>query len=399
MTLPTWLRRWWPLFKRLHRALTRLAGHAFRLLSPLYGGRGVPRSATARSVETAYLEPQSVTVHPGRAGVRVPRRPVSGEPADHELFASEIAASVPATFTLEITGGRLTGEFAAALTPGKILDLETSSYFGVWDWREHPVFLRPTLGEVEHISGTVLSLATRGTTQNYYHFLYDAIGRLGVLEESLGETRFDAVVVPHGTRYQRQLLDLVGLTERTDRLVQPLPGHTVSADRLLVPSNPNWALDAPPAIVSWLREHLRPSNPETGHCERLYLTRGQQPKTRRYVQEAELWPLLESRGFRMVDPGTLSVQEQIDLFSTAEAIVAPHGAALTNVTFSAPGVRVLELFASTYVHRGLWAICQAVGAEYRYVVADGPRGSGTGAYDDISIPPKRVLAALDTLLP
>ena len=89
------------------------------------------------------------------------------------------------------------------------------------------------------------------------------------------------------------------------------------------------------------------------------------------------------------------------MFSTAEAIVAPHGAGLTNVTFSPPGVRVLELFPSTYVHRGLWAICQALGADYRYLVADGrggPDGPNAGIADDVSIPAPRVLAAVDDLL-
>ena len=71
----------------------------------------------------------------------------------------------------------------------------------------------------------------------------------------------------------------------------------------------------------------------------------------------------------MLDPGTLSVQEQIDVFSGAEVIIAPHGAALTNITFSRPGVRVLEMFAGAYVHLGLWTIAEAVGGvHYRYLV-------------------------------
>ena len=138
-----------------------------------------------------------------------------------------------------------------------------------------------------------------------------------------------------------------------------------------------------------------------GASRRLYLTRGDVPRTRRFVEEPDLWPHLEKRGFARLDPGSISVQEQINIFSEAEVVVAPHGAALTNVTFSQPGVRVLEMFAASYVHLGLWAICQAVGADYRYLVADGPhvRGdSNTGNYDDVSIPVPTVLSAVDDLL-
>lgn len=412
MTLPPWLRPWWPLFKRIHLFATRLLGHAFRAISPLLGARGVPRRATSYATETAAREPGDVVRHPGRPEERLVRPVTQGEPANYWLFEAVHAATVPspevpavtvpATFTLEIAGGRLTGDYGATTTPGKVLDHETSTYFGVFDWREHPIFLRPTLGPVEHVTGTALSLTTRGTAENYYHFLYDAIARLAVLEDCMPGERPDAVIVPHRTRYQRQLLELAGVT---GTLIQPERGRTISADRLLVPSNPNWALQAPPASVAWLRSRLRPSKDAGAEGRlRLYVTRGDVPRTRRYVEEAELWPHLERRGFRLVDPGQHSVQEQIDLFHAAEIVVSPHGAALTNLTFSEPGVKVIEMFAGGYVHLGLWAICQAIGADYRYLVGaggsggTGQKGPNAGVLDDVSIPPARVIAAVDALL-
>lgn len=397
MTLPAWLRPWWRFFKRVHRLLTLLSGYPYRAASRILGTRGVPRTATLSSVETARREREAVTLHAGSPALELARSVTKGDPTSHPVFADARSAAIPATYVLEIRGGRLAGDYGAAITPRGTLDHQTSTYFGVEDWREHPVFLRPTLGEIEHVPGTVLSLTTRGTATNYYHFLYDSIGRLGILEQCLPGAAFDAVVVPHQTRYQKELLLLAGVTSR---LVQPRRGRTVAADRLVVPSNPNWALDAPPAVVHWLRERLAPSSEPDGP-RRLYLTRGDVPRTRRYVEESELWPHLERRGFRRLDPGQLSVQEQIDVFARAEVILAPHGAGLTNVTFSPPGVRVLEMFAPTYVHLGLWAICQAIGAEYRYLVAEGrggPKGANMGILDDVSIPVERVLAALDPLL-
>jgi capsular polysaccharide biosynthesis protein len=397
VTLPPALRRWWPYFKRAHRLLTLVSGILFRAVSPVLGSRGVARTATERSADTAAREPDAVTLHPGSPEVVVARTPTRGEPAGHRVFADEREAVVPATFTLEVAGGRLVGEYGATVTPGGVLDHETSTYFGVVDWREHPMYLRPTLGTVEHVPGSVLSLTARGTAGNYYHFLYDAIARYGVFEESMPGETVDAVVVPHRTRYQRELLELAGIP---GRFVEPRPGRTVSADRLLVPSNPNWALQAPPTMVAWLRDRL-PAKEPPDRPQRLYLTRGRLPQTRRYVEEDELLPELERRGFVRLDPGELTVQQQIDTFHAAEVIVAPHGAGLTNVTFSQPSVRVLEMFPSTYVHRGLWAICQALGADYRYLVAETPTDPGrsnAGISDDVSIPPSRVLAAVDELL-
>jgi capsular polysaccharide biosynthesis protein len=394
MSLPAPLRPWWSVFKRLHRIATRCTGILGRAISRPLRSRGVPLAATERSIDTAQREPDAVTIHHGAPGQELIRRTTPGVPPNHSMFADPGTTSVPATFTLEIRDGRLTGDYGAASTPGKILDHETSTYFGVTDWREHPLYLHPTLGRIMHVDGTVVSLTTRGCAINYYHFLYDSIARLGVLESTGPDVAIDAYVVPHATRYQRQLLELAGID---GTLVQPERGLTVVADRLLVPSNPNWALQAPPDSVAWLRDRLRPSR-SGGSPRRLYLTRGNAPHTRRYCEEDELWPELERRGFTKVDPGTLPVQEQIDTFADAEIIVAAHGAGLTNVTFSPPDVRVVEMFASTYVHFGLWSICEALGAQYRYLIADGPNGTNSGVHDDVSIPAQQVITMVDELL-
>ena len=395
--LPTALRPWWPVLKRGHRVLSVLLGAAYRRLSGMLGPRGLPRTGRLRSADTAAAEPAAVSLHPGGPAEEIVRRLPDGEPGGHWRFRQAETARVPARYVLEVKDGRLAGDFGATITPGGALDYQTSGYFGIAGWREHPLFLHPTLGRVERVPGTVLSLTTRGTAGNYYHFLYDAIARYGIFEESMPGVRPDAIVVPHATGYQRALLELAGIE---GPFVQPRPGVTVQADRLLVPSTPNQDLDAPPWVVDWLRRRLPPRASGEGP-RRLYLTRGDQPNTRRYVQEPELWPWLEQRGFVRVDAGSFSVQEQIDLFSGAEVVVAPHGAALTNITFCRPGTRVLELFASTYVHLGLWTIADAAGLDYQYLVADGDHRPGRpmhGNYADVSIPVRRVQETIEKLL-
>lgn len=396
--LPSRLQPAWPLVKRLHRLATLVIGVLLRRCSMLLGSRRVPRAATATSVETARLESDRVSLHPVGPVEEIERRPAPGEPPRHWVFERGRTAHIPATYVLEVRGGRLVGEFGATVTPGGVLDYQTSGYFGIDGWREHPVFLAPLPRTVENVGGTVLSLTTRGCAGNYYHFLYDSIARYGLFEEAMPGERLDAVIVPHQARYQRELLELAGIRPP---YLQPDRTRTYVADRLLVPSTPNQDLDAPRSAVAWLRKRLPPT-PGADGPRRLYLTRGDKPHTRRYVQEAQLWPWLESNGFVRLDPGTLSVQQQIDVFSGAEVVVGPHGAALTNLTFCQPGTRVLEMFAASYVHLGLWSICEAIGGvDYRYLVADGdhrPGRSMTGVLDDVSIPVERVWAAISSML-
>jgi hypothetical protein len=395
--LPTRLQPWWPLFKRAHRLLTLVLGLLYRRAAPLLGVRGLPYRATVQSEQSAQREPSTVRIHPAGPAEEVRRRAAAGDPPEHWRFVEARTAHIPARYLLEVTDGRLVGDVGATVTPGGVLDYQTSGYFGISGWREHPIFLKPTLGRIERVPGTVLSLTTRGTAGNYYHFLFDAIARYGIFEDALPGQTVDAIVVPHQLGFQQALLELAGIK---GPFVQPRPGTTVQADRLLVPSTPNQALDAPPWVVNWLRRRL-PSRTSRETARRLYLTRGDKPNTRRYVQEPQLWPWLEERGFVRLDAGKFSVQEQIDIFAGAEVVIAPHGAALTNITFSRPGTRVLEMFASSYVHLGLWTIADAVGLDYRYLVSDGDHRHGRpmqGIYEDVSIPPARVQQIVEEML-
>jgi capsular polysaccharide biosynthesis protein len=119
--------------------------------------------------------------------------------------------------------------------------------------------------------------------------------------------------------------------------------------------------------------------------------------------EREVLDLLEPLGFVTIDPGRMGVQEQIDHFAAAEVVVAPHGAALTNLNFCSPGVRILELFAPGYLNPGYWTIADNLpDATYRYLVgrgADpGPGSAMNGVMHDITVDPRQLARSLDELL-
>jgi capsular polysaccharide biosynthesis protein len=398
--LPPALQPIWPLAKRLHRLASLLLGVVGRRVSGVWGDRRLPVTASLTPARTAHPEPGAVRFHPGPPGELIGRTPPDGDPSGHWTFRVAAAAELPAQYTLEIDRGVVVGDYGAIVTPGHRLDYQTSEYFGIASWREHPIFLRSRLPAIEEVAGNLAVLATRGGSTNYYHFLVDVLPRLGVLEATLPGTTPDAWYLPDGTRYQRELLALLGLD--TSTLVATGKHRAVRADTLLVPSLPNPEELAPGWLVAWLRERL-PAVATGDKPRRIFVTRGGRPHTRRLQTEPALWPQLERLGFVRIDPGAMSVRDQIDHFAAAEAVIGVHGAALTNLVFASPGVRVLELFAPAYLKHCFWAItCSIPGAEYRYLVGDGatvPEGGWMkGVQDDIAIAPRRVLDQLDWLL-
>ena len=55
---------------------------------------------------------------------------------------------------------------------------------------------------------------------------------------------------------------------------------------------------------------------------------------------------------------TLSVAQQMTLFSQAEAIVGAHGSGLANLVFCSPGTAVVEMFSPNYLRTDYWMISQ-----------------------------------------
>ncbi|MDO7867847.1 glycosyltransferase family 61 protein [Nocardioides jiangxiensis] len=365
--LPAALEPAFPLVKRAHRAATRSTGRATRRLAAASPGpRRLPATGTESSLLTARLEPDAVTYHPAGPAQHVDRGVAVGWPADHPVFRARRTSDVPARFVLDIADGTVVGTYAAHITPGGILDYETSDYFGIKGWKEHPLYLRPRLPEAEYVDGTVASLGTRGTYGNYYHALFDMIPRWGILQDAMPGVVPDVLYANRNTRFSRELLEMIGLGDVP--ALEPTKHACYRARRLLVPSQPNYGNTAPPDTIDWLRTHL-PATRRTDLPKRIYVSRGAGRNTRRVNNEDEVLAVLKPLGFEVFDPGAVSVREQHDQFATAEAIVAPHGAALTNLVFASPGAKVLEFFAPRYVETVYWAITsQLPDVTYRYLL-------------------------------
>jgi capsular polysaccharide biosynthesis protein len=281
------------------------------------------------------------------------------------------------------------------MTEDDTLLFDLSPYYGVARPSQHPVFLRCRPPALTEVPGSVGVLTTRGS-DNYYHFMLDVLPRLELLRRAGAEP--DAYLVNRSTRFQRDLLDHLGLT--ADRCLGDEKYPHVRADELIVPSLPDDDLRTPSWIVPWLRAHFLPNDLRAPH-RRLYVTRGNAKHTRRVENEAELVDALAPMGFEVIDPGALSPAEQVRAFAEAEYIVGPHGAGLTNLAFATSGAAVVELFARDYVNECFWALASTVeGLRYRYLVGDGtPVRSrrNRGVASDITADTRQVLRLLDEL--
>lgn len=82
---------------------------------------------------------------------------------------------------------------------------------------------------------------------------------------------------------------------------------------------------------------------------------------------------LRSRGFQLVDPGLLSIGEQISLFQNAEIIVGQHGAALTNTGYCRPGTKIIELLPNTRLTKVFYKVSKINNCQHFILTVDSER--------------------------
>jgi capsular polysaccharide biosynthesis protein len=248
------------------------------------------------------------------------------------------------------------------------------------------------------VSGRLGVLANRGDF-NYCHVLLDVLPRLGVLERCPEIPFPKRWYAPVRTAFQRELIAAVGISP--EQVIDSTRVLHVQAECLVVPGLPDDDLRIPEWVVGFLRSHLLPEGVERVPGRRLYVTRGSQRHSRIVTNGPEVQAMLAGRGFVEIDPGTMSVREQVKAFAEAEVIVAPHGAALTNLVFASPGSLVVEIFAPDYVNICFWALAERVaGLDYRYLVGEGMPRPGrekamAGVASDITVDVSKLARLLD----
>jgi capsular polysaccharide biosynthesis protein len=333
-----------------------------------------------------------------RAAEVVERPPMVGLPADMPLTDPSNGQAFARVGVAELPGGRVLGPHHAVVSGRGDLVQEVSWYFGTRRPREHPVFLNPFPPPPLHVPGRLGVLAARGDG-NYYHFLMDVITKLGVLEQAPAIAPPERWYASRSPGFQRDLLDLAGVP--AEAVVDAHEHPHVRADVLVVPAPPEMSEKNPPWAVQWLRERLLPRVDLTGPKQRIYVTRGASANNRTVLNAEEVDALLAEQGFVAVDPGTMTVAEQIRTFANAEAIVATHGAALANLVFASPGATVIELFPVGCLLPDYWRLASGIpGLRYRYLTAAGPaprRGRAAAIVRDIRVDVAGLRSLLDEL--
>jgi hypothetical protein len=242
------------------------------------------------------------------------------------------------------------------------------------------------------IERTVALLRKPGDV-NYGHWLIECLPRISEFRRMFpsSDMSFGFSAGPSGMRQVRedslawcriegsQLAPLNALPTRVSKLLlisgNSIHSHTHDFDGLL-------------GLAALAK---RVPSTDSGH-RRIYVKRPEGSR-RRMFNEPEVIEVLERNGFDVVSPETLSVNDQVALFSNAKMVVGVSGAALANILFCPPRTRVLTLMPNRGEEYFFWDVASIAALDFNILFGE-LAGEEMGCHSDFVLD----LATLESCL-
>ncbi len=321
------------------------------------------------------------------------------------LPRSVIAREVPRAFSFEsyhvlnelfvarIPEARIVGTSGAVITPdGGLLE---ESMWGM-GWLQKDRALNSFKLKYERRQGNFYTIASL-FSEGYAHWVLDTLPRLYALDRSPTDD-LQIIVSRPLADWHKESLAMLGLENM--RFVA-LEDRCLQLETLYFPGYVGDPGNHHPQGCRWLRERFLKDYKKERGTRRLYITR-RLARGRRVLNEEELQPILNDYGFEIVETENLSFRGKVELLSDAEIVVGPHGGGLTNLLFAPQSCRVLELFDPGHLNAAYYALADALGQEYWYIVGEAANTAGAqhamSGHDDIRVSPATFAQTLRHLL-
>ena len=222
------------------------------------------------------------------------------------------------------------------------------------------VMLNGTPRTKRKISGKVLSLLTGGGgNENYWHWMFDVLPRIGICEEKINLNNIDFFLLPDNKKkFQAETLETLKIPQ--NKQISSTKFRHILTDELYVTSHPVVLTDnatkdiqnIPEWILEWLKSKFvknQDKNFKT-FSKKVYLDRSDSKSNARnlrsIINEKDVQDFMKNNGFKIVKLSELSFEEQVMTFRNADTIVGLHGAGYANLVFCTPSTKIVEIKAN-----------------------------------------------------
>jgi hypothetical protein len=214
---------------------------------------------------------------------------------------------------------------------------------------------------LKKIKGCIFSLlAGGGANKNYHHWILEVLPKIYLLKKKKLLRKIDYFLVPgFELEFQIKTLQILGIQKK--QILESQKYKHLLADEIY--STSSIADDNSNNIFNWninfiRKTYLSAAQNRKSHFnyKKIYLDRGEghlikniknlyslKDNYRLIINEDEIKSYLISKGFKIIKSQDLFFLDQVDLFNNLDCIISLHGAGLTNLIFSKPKTKVIEI--------------------------------------------------------
>lgn len=197
----------------------------------------------------------------------------------------------------------------------------------------------------------------------YYHEMFEGLIRVYIAKKVFGNIKM--LVSRKRPKYIDDMLSFVGI--KGDEIIYSDTPLRVKKGVLI----PRW-FDCGENLkedVCEFRDYLVSRLPkDIARDRKLYISRA---KSRRSLpDEKAIEKLLEGNGFRICYFEDMSFMEQLKAVYSADIIVSPHGAGLSNIIVAKSGTKIIEIMTQGWANNCYGHLAASLGLDYVCVDAD-----------------------------
>ena len=213
------------------------------------------------------------------------------------------------------------------------------------------VFKNGTPRFLKKVKGNVVSLLSGGgSNKNYFHWLYDVLPRIGILEKQNLLNQINFFLLPNTKeKFQKETLSLLNFSD--EKILDSSTYRHISCEKLFITNHPYCltndahedAQNIPTWICQWLKSKFLKNKKEKNYPKKIYIDRGDNIFGRHIINKNQIEDILKKKQYYFIKLENLSFREQVEIFNNASNIIGLHGAGFANLSFCRPETRILEI--------------------------------------------------------
>ncbi len=254
------------------------------------------------------------------------------------------------------------------------------------------------------LDSPVLCILTGGAgNNNYWHWMYDVLPRIGIVENKFALKKFKFVFVPNKEfSYQIDTLKILGILNKS---ISSKKFKHIYSDKIISTNHP-WQYSksahkdigmVPKWISNWIRNKFLKFKSKKKFYNKIYIDRSDSKfninNKRIILNEKEIRKILLKKKFKIIRLSEYNFKDQIAIFNNSKIIVGNHGAGFANLVFCKKNTKIIE-FIDKNTSKPIKKISKDLGLNYFSILGKRINSDTGDQNNNLHISAKKLISIL-----